>query len=167
MRLWAALGAFFLAVGVAAHALDELKATRCGRGCRIGRWPCSPWSRSPGRSGSGSPGCSSSPPRSLPFVVAGAFCVVAYNLELFGGRFHTDFWFAAAWGAFPALTGFWVNALGIHSLGEAVAGRRRHRRLLRAQRRAAAALDAGARAAPQDGLGERSAAAGRRHRRGS
>ena len=34
--------------------------------------------------------------------------VLAYNLELAGGRFHTDFWFAAAWGAFPALTGFWV-----------------------------------------------------------
>ena len=57
-----------------------------------------------------------------PFVVAGALMVLAYNLELFGGRFHTDFWFAAAWGAFPALTGFWVNALGIHSLGEAAAG---------------------------------------------
>jgi hypothetical protein len=41
---------------------------------------------------------------------------------LFGGRFHTDFWFATAWGAFPALTGFWMNALGIHSVGEAVSG---------------------------------------------
>ncbi|HEX9236715.1 MAG TPA: hypothetical protein VF972_10605, partial [Actinomycetota bacterium] len=28
----------------------------------------------------------------------------AYNLELFGGRFHNDLWFALAWGAFPALT---------------------------------------------------------------
>ena len=27
-----------------------------------------------------------------PFVVVGGFLVVAYNLELFGGRFHTDFW---------------------------------------------------------------------------
>ena len=44
-----------------------------------------------------------------PFVVAGPLIVLAYNLELFGGRFHTDFWFAAAWGAFPALTGFWVD----------------------------------------------------------
>ena len=54
----------------------------------------------------------------LPFVLAGALMVLAYNLELAGGRFHTDFWFAAAWGAFPALTGFWVNALGVHSLGK-------------------------------------------------
>ena len=46
-----------------------------------------------------------------PFIVVGAFIVAAYNLELFGGRFHTDFWFAAAWGAFPALTSYWANAL--------------------------------------------------------
>ena len=57
-----------------------------------------------------------------PFVVAGPLIVLAYNLELVGGRFHTDFWFAAAWGAFPALTGFWAMALGVHSLGEAAAG---------------------------------------------
>jgi len=58
----------------------------------------------------------------VPFVIVGAFLVLAYNLELFGGRFHTDFWFAAAWGAFPALTSFWANALAIHSAGAAVAG---------------------------------------------
>ena len=56
-----------------------------------------------------------------PLVVAGGFLVLAYNLELFGGRFHTDFWFAAAWGAFPALTGWWSNALGLHSVRQAIA----------------------------------------------
>jgi hypothetical protein len=49
----------------------------------------------------------------LPFIAVGAFLVAAYNLELLGGRFHTDFWFAAAWGAFPALTSYWANALEI------------------------------------------------------
>src|SRR6185503_114711 len=39
------------------------------------------------------------------FIVAGAFLVVAYNLELLGGSFHSDLWFAIAWGGFPALTG--------------------------------------------------------------
>jgi hypothetical protein len=34
----------------------------------------------------------------------------AYNLELAGGRFHSDLWFALGWGAFPALTGYFVNA---------------------------------------------------------
>jgi hypothetical protein len=56
-----------------------------------------------------------------PFIAAGAFIVLAYNLELFGGRFHTDFWFAAAWGAFPALTSYWANALSIRAPGLLVA----------------------------------------------
>jgi len=41
----------------------------------------------------------------LPLIVAGAFLVPAYNLELFGGRFHSDVWFALAWGALPVVTG--------------------------------------------------------------
>ena len=46
----------------------------------------------------------------LPFVAAGSFLVFAYNLELFGGLFHTDLWFALAWGAFPLLTGYFIVA---------------------------------------------------------
>jgi hypothetical protein len=38
------------------------------------------------------------------FVAFGGFIVLAYNLELFGGLFHSDLWFAVSWGAFPALT---------------------------------------------------------------
>ena len=57
----------------------------------------------------------------VPFVVVGAFLVTAYNLELFGGRFHSDFWFAAAWGAFPAFTAYWVNSLSVDVAGVLVA----------------------------------------------
>jgi hypothetical protein len=46
----------------------------------------------------------------LPFVAVGGFLVVAYNLEVFGGFFHTDLWFGLAWGAFPLLTGYFVVA---------------------------------------------------------
>jgi hypothetical protein len=42
----------------------------------------------------------------LPFMVVGPLLVVGYNAELFGGLIHTDLGFAAAWGAFPALTGY-------------------------------------------------------------
>ncbi|HEX2112151.1 MAG TPA: hypothetical protein VHF67_11420 [Gaiellaceae bacterium] len=42
------------------------------------------------------------------FVAAGAFIVVAYNCELFAGRFHTDAWFAVSWGSFPLVTGFFA-----------------------------------------------------------
>jgi hypothetical protein len=57
----------------------------------------------------------------VPFLVAGTFFAAAYNLELLGGRFHTDFWFTATWGAFPALTGYWINALQLHAHGLLVA----------------------------------------------
>jgi hypothetical protein len=52
------------------------------------------------------------------FVVFGGFVVVAYNLELFGGAFHGDVWFAATWGAFPVLTAYFASAERIR--GEAV-----------------------------------------------
>ncbi len=34
------------------------------------------------------------------------FFVFAYNLEWFGGRFHTDGWFAFSWGSLPVLAGY-------------------------------------------------------------
>jgi hypothetical protein len=54
-------------------------------------------------------------------VLVGAFLVLAYDLELLGGRFHTDWTFALAWGGFPALTGFWVCALQFEASGLLVA----------------------------------------------
>ncbi|HEX6506899.1 MAG TPA: hypothetical protein VF221_04630, partial [Chloroflexota bacterium] len=46
----------------------------------------------------------------LPFIVVGAVLVLAYNLELFGGRLHTDLGFALSWGAFPVLTSYFAQA---------------------------------------------------------
>jgi hypothetical protein len=121
VRLWAALGAFFLAVGIAAHALDELHGhplrTRLSDRTLAGLAGAALL----GAVGIGIAGIFVVSASLAPFVAAGAFLVCAYNLELFGARFHTDFWFAAAWGAFPAATSFWANALGIHSTGEALA----------------------------------------------
>src|SRR5215211_7145765 len=107
VRLWAALGAFFLAVGVAAHALDELHGHPLGT--RLSDRTLAVLA--------GIAGLFVVSVTLLPFIVVGAFAVVAYNLELFGGRFHTDFWFAAAWGAFPAATGYWANALTLEAAG--------------------------------------------------
>lgn len=111
---WGLLGwtllAFLLAMGVGAHALDELHgrplATRIptpvlvalavasiAAACAIGivvALRTTPWL--------------------LAFVAFGAFVVVAYNLELFGGAFHTDVWFGLAWGGFPALTAYFAAA---------------------------------------------------------
>ncbi len=104
-RLGMSLLGFFLGLGLAAHALDELRGRPLGTSIPdrvlqglaivaliaagavgvIGVVQVSPWL--------------------VAFIVIGAFLVVAYNLELFGGRFHSDLWFAIAWGGFPALTG--------------------------------------------------------------
>ena len=120
-RLAAALAAFFLAVGIGAHSLDELHGrplgTRLSRrtlmALAVGGWAA--------RWRSASPAMLVVSATLAPLVLVGGFIVLAYNLELFGGRFHTDFWFAAAWGAFPALTGWWSNSLGIHSARQAIA----------------------------------------------
>jgi hypothetical protein len=111
---WGLLGwttlAFLLAMGIGAHALDELNgrplrtaipapvlvglaAVSIAAACAIGvvaaagtTW----WL--------------------LLFIVFGAFIAVAYNLELFDGVFHSDLWFAASWGAFPVLTAYFAAA---------------------------------------------------------
>jgi hypothetical protein len=105
-RLVATLVAFFMAVGLAAHALDELHGrplrtrisnrtlitvTVLGLGgalalgifgvSRVG-WPL------------------------IPFMVVGPVLVVGYNWELWGGRIHTGAGFALAWGAFPVLVAY-------------------------------------------------------------
>jgi hypothetical protein len=103
-RFGLTLAAFALALGVAAHALDELR----GRPLRT---------RIPDRVLVGlavvslAAACAIGVAVAigfslwlLAFVAAGAFLVVAYNLELAGGRFHGDAWFGLAWGAFPVLT---------------------------------------------------------------
>lgn len=121
-RLLATLGAFFLAVGVAAHALDELNGrplkTQLSDRSLIALASIS----LAGAIGIGIAGVFVVSVTLAPFVVIGGFLVVAYNLELAGGRFHTDSWFAAAWGAFPALTSWWANTLSLEHPGEVAAG---------------------------------------------
>jgi len=122
VRLWAALAAFFLAVGVASHALDELEGHPLRTGLSDRALTVLAVVGLGGAVSIGITGLFVVSASLAPFVLVGPLIVLAYNLELFGGRFHTDFWFAMAWGAFPALTGFWTMALGIHSLDEAAAG---------------------------------------------
>ena len=107
---WGRLGltvlAFALAMGIGAHALDELGGRPLGTAipsrvlvalavssvalaCAIGlavALATTLWI--------------------VPLVALGAFLVPAYNLELLGGRLHTDLGFALAWGAFPVVTAF-------------------------------------------------------------
>jgi len=108
-HLAATLLAFFLAVGVGAHALDELNGRPLRthipeRVLRAVAWFAIGGATALGIAGIGRIGWTL-----LPFIGFGVFIVWAYNAEAFGGRFHSDVWFAIAWGAFPAFTGFWAQ----------------------------------------------------------
>jgi hypothetical protein len=120
-RLGWALGAFFLAVGIAAHALDELHdrplRTRLSDRTLIALAVVGLG----GACGIGVAGAIVVSATLVPFVLLGAFLVLAYDLELLGGRLHNDWTFALAWGGFPALTGFWVCALRVEAPGLLVA----------------------------------------------
>ena len=105
-RLAGTLLAFFLAVGIGAHALDELHGRPLGTGISSGLLTAAAvvsitaamvlgliyggW-------------------KLLPFVIVGGVLVYAYNLELLGGVLHSDVWFAVAWGAFPVLVGAYAQ----------------------------------------------------------
>ncbi len=116
LRFGASLLAFFLALGIAAHALDELKGRPLG-------------TQIPGRAlvaaatlsliGAVAIGVvmlvqvsasASFVAGIVTLMVVGVVLVVGYNLELFGGRLHTDVGFAAAWGAFPVVTAYYAQA---------------------------------------------------------
>ena len=113
-RLGAVVAAFALALGIGAHALDELRgrplrtripasalvalaALSLGAACAIGivvAVAFEPWL--------------------FALIPVGVFLVLAYNLELAGGRFHTDLWFGLAWGGFPVVCGYMAVAGELH-----------------------------------------------------
>jgi hypothetical protein len=110
--------AFFLALGIGAHALDELRGRPLGTGIPV---PVLVGLAAGSIGAAAGIGVGVAIARDLwllAFVAFGAFLVVAYNLELFGGRFHSDLWFALAWGAFPLVTAYFASAERL--TGEAV-----------------------------------------------
>jgi hypothetical protein len=120
-RMGAALAAFALAVGIGAHALDELHGRPLGTALSSRTLVALGAIGIGGATAIGIVGIITISATLIPFVLAGAFLAVAYNLELFGGRFHSDLWFALAWGGLPALTGFWVCALRFEATGLIIA----------------------------------------------
>lgn len=118
VKLAATVVAFLLAVGVGAHALDELHgrplkttiptshlatAAVVGLGTAvtlgiIGMFVVSAYLGI--------------------FIAVGVVLAVGYNLELLGGRLHTPTVMVLGWGAFPILTAYFAqhNALSLASL---------------------------------------------------
>ena len=110
LRLGAGLAAFFLGLGIAAHAFDELH----GRPLQTEIPSAVLWGLAAGSLGGavaiGVVAAIAWTPWLLAFVAFGGFMVVAYNLELLGGRFHGDWWLAISWGATPILTAYFAAA---------------------------------------------------------
>lgn len=108
---------YFLGLGVGAHALDAL-------GARTG---VKPWGRAFSRdslillcafslAGAYAVGgwyiARDVPWLGLAALLEGFF-VFAYNLEWFGGYFHSDLWFAFSWGALPVVAGQLIQMNGV------------------------------------------------------
>lgn len=109
-RLVATVLAFACAVGLAAHALDEVH----GHPLQTAIPDAALWLAAGAgllvAVALGLVGLSRVGPGLLAFIVIGPLLVVGYNLELFRGRLHTDVAFALAWGTFPLLTGYFAQA---------------------------------------------------------
>lgn len=105
-RLGAVVAAFALAVGIGAHALDELRgrplSTKIPDAVLVGLAVASIGAAC----AIGLVGAATFRTWLALLVPVGAFLVVAYNLELAGGRFHSDLWFGLAWGGFPVVCGY-------------------------------------------------------------
>ena len=112
---------YFLALGIAAHALDAL-------GSRVDKpWgthfrPAQLWgltiiSLLPAAA-IGVFYALSYAPLLWPIGLLEFFFLFAYNLEWFEGRFHTDNWFAFSWGVLPVLAGYILqtNQLSLSAL---------------------------------------------------
>jgi hypothetical protein len=120
-RLLPVLAAFLLAVGVSAHAFDELNGRPLNT--TLPRWTLIALALGAlgGAIAIGVVEAIDVSPLIVPLIVFGALIVPAYNLEWFGGRFHNGFWLALAWGAFPAFTSYFFQDLVVRPPGLAVA----------------------------------------------
>jgi hypothetical protein len=105
-RLGGTLLAFFLAVGIGAHALDELHGRPLGTGISSGMLTAAAVLSI---GAAMAMGLAYGGLRLLPFVVIGALFAFGYNLELAGGFLHTDLGFAITWGGFPVLVGAYAQ----------------------------------------------------------
>lgn len=108
---WGLLGwtvlAFFLAMGIGGHCMDEIN----GRPLRTGLPSWGLWLAAVlSIAGAVAIGIFIGVRETvwvIPCIIFGGFIIFAYNLELGPkGFFHRDEWFGFAWGAFPVITAY-------------------------------------------------------------
>ena len=99
---------FFLAVGIAAHSLDEIN----GRPLGTSLSDTALWGIAIAALGTAAVivalGSLSLSPWIWAWALVGLFFAVGYPLE-WPSRLHTDVGFAIAWGSYPVLVGYWVQ----------------------------------------------------------
>ncbi len=110
IRLAATALAFFLAVGLGAHALDEVQSRPLHTSISARALVAVAVVSISGAVALGIAGIDRVGLGLALFIAAGVILNCGYNLELFGGRLHNDITFAAAWGAFPVLTAYYAQA---------------------------------------------------------
>jgi hypothetical protein len=109
VRLGATLVAFFLAVGIGAHALDELHGRPLGTSIPARQLIVASSIGLSVAVGLGVLGMIKVSPFLAIFIGVGVIIAVGYNLEMFKGRLHADAMFALAWGGFPLLTAYFAQ----------------------------------------------------------
>jgi asparagine N-glycosylation enzyme membrane subunit Stt3 len=120
----ATLLAFFLAVGIGAHALDELNGRPLKTTIPSGQLVAAAFVGLGGAVALGIAGMFLVSPYLAIFIGLGVVAAVGYNLELFGGRLHSSLVFVLSWGAFPILTAYFAQhvALSLASVVAAIFG---------------------------------------------
>lgn len=116
------VAAFFAAMGVGAHALDELNGRPLETGISSQALVAAAVAGLVAAVGLGAAGVGRAGPGLILFMIAGVFLVPAYNLEWLGGRLHTEAGFAAAWGAFPVLTAYFAQTQRVDATAAFAAG---------------------------------------------
>lgn len=114
VRLAATLLAYLLALGIGAHALDQLEPEGSHYVLRLSRRELTSMAIV-GLGGGIALGLYYAATVSVllvPFIAAGVFFAVAYPLpsRVLGGAFHNNPSFAFAWGFLPAVTSYFANA---------------------------------------------------------
>ncbi|MHB1969943.1 MAG: hypothetical protein ACYCPK_06920 [Acidimicrobiales bacterium] len=109
VTLVATLVAFLLAVGVGAHSLDELRGRPLMTTIPAWQLVAASILGLGGAVALGVAGVFVVGPYLALFIVAGLSIALAYNLELLGGRLHSDAVFVLGWGAFPVLTAYFAQ----------------------------------------------------------
>ena len=108
-RLGVSVAAFFLAVGVGAHCLDEIHDGPLGTSIPRRQLVVAAIVGLGGAVGLGVIGLFVVSGYLALFMIVGVVIALGYNLELFRGRLHTDLVLIVGWGSFPVLTGYFAQ----------------------------------------------------------